>query len=287
MDVRTIIKKIKQQIKIRKIKIYSLEKTVDYLKNQDCSIGRFGDGEFYIMCGRNIKFQNTSSELQERLITIFKSNEKNFLVATNDWIIPKNRTQYTKKHILWIKKYLKNNLEMRLNYIDTNRFYANALITRFWIPFKDKKRAKRNAYSFKEVWQNRDVVIVEGEKTRMGVGNDLLEDVKSCKRILCPAENAFFKYNEIFEAAKTFEKGTLFLIALGPTATVLAYDLHKLGYQALDIGHIDLEYEWMKLGATEQVIIKNKYVNELEGGNIVASETDQKYLKEIAFEIKD
>jgi len=30
---------------------------------------------------------------------------------------------------------------------------------------------------------------------------------------------------------------------LGPTTTVLAYDLYKNGYQAIDIGHVDLEHE--------------------------------------------
>ena len=34
------------------------------------------------------------------------------------------------------------------------------------------------------------------------------------------------------------------LIALGPTATILAYDLAEKGVQALDVGHIDIEYEW-------------------------------------------
>lgn len=33
--------------------------------------------------------------------------------------------------------------------------------------------------------------------------------------------------------------GRLILIALGMTATVLAYDLSKAGFWAIDIGHID------------------------------------------------
>ena len=41
--------------------------------------------------------------------------------------------------------------------------------------------------------KDRDVIICEGEKTRMGVGNDLLDNCKSIKRIICPSENAFDK----------------------------------------------------------------------------------------------
>lgn len=39
------------------------------------------------------------------------------------------------------------------------------------------------------------------------------------------------------------------MISLGPTATVLAYDLFKAGYQAIDFGHVDVEYEWWRMGA--------------------------------------
>jgi hypothetical protein len=51
------------------------------------------------------------------------------------------------------------------------------------------------------------------------------------------------------EDVKLSDKNILILISLGPTATVLAYDLAKLGYWAIDIGHIDNEYEWLKLEA--------------------------------------
>ena len=137
----------------------------------------------------------------------------------------------------------------------------------------------------KKVWRNRNVVIIEGEKTRMAVGNDLLEDANSVRRIVCPAENAFEYYDEILKCAISFSKDSLFLIALGPTATVLAYDLCIAGYQALDIGHVDLEYEWMKAGVQHQILISNKYVNELNGGKNVAECEDKLYLSQIACKI--
>ncbi|MBU4465609.1 MAG: DUF1792 domain-containing protein, partial [Actinobacteria bacterium] len=37
---------------------------------------------------------------------------------------------------------------------------------------------------------------------------------------------------------------------LGPTATVLAYDLHRAGYRALDLGHIAKSYDWWLRGRT-------------------------------------
>ena len=72
--------------------------------------------------------------------------------------------------------------------------------------------------------------------------------------------------------AKKYGNKKLILIALGPTATVLSYDLALIGYWAIDIGHVDLEYEWMKNGALQQEKVKGKYVNEVIDGNQVESE---------------
>lgn len=36
------------------------------------------------------------------------------------------------------------------------------------------------------------------------------------------------------------------IVVLGPTATVLAYDLAKAGYQALVMGHMGKDYDWFK-----------------------------------------
>ena len=105
-------------------------------------------------------------------------------------------------------------------------------------------------------------MIIEGEMSRLGVGNDLLDNAKSIKRILGPSRQAFSKYNEILDEAKKLDKDVLILLALGPAATCLAYDLHKLGYQAVDIGHVDVEYEWYRMKAKKKVPVRNKMVHE-------------------------
>lgn len=48
---------------------------------------------------------------------------------------------------------------------------------------------------------------------------------------------------------------------MGPTATILSYDLYKLGYQVVDIGHADIEYEWYLNKTIEKKPINNKFVN--------------------------
>ena len=81
-------------------------------------------------------------------------------------------------------------------------------------------------------------------------------------------------------------KNKLILIALGPTATVLSYDLNKLGYQAIDIGHADIEYEWYLCKARGKISIKNKYVNESgEKNKTYTNVADKNYYKQIIAKI--
>ena len=81
------------------------------------------------------------------------------------------------------------------------------------------------------------------------------------------------------------DKSRLILIALGPTATVLAYDLSKQGYQAIDIGHLDVEYEWFLQSASDKCIIKNKYVNEVDNRE-VSDLSDPEYQDQVISVIK-
>lgn len=101
------------------------------------------------------------------------------------------------------------------------------------------------------------------------MGNNLYDNVESLRRIVCPAIDAFNKYDEILDIVKTHaqkDSNSLILCLLGPTATVLAYDLFKEGYRALDLGHIDIEYEWYLHGTDWKSPVEGKAVNE-RGGN--------------------
>ena len=88
------------------------------------------------------------------------------------------------------------------------------------------------------------------------------------------------KYDEILSTLKQESKDSLIILALGPTATILAYDLAKEGYQALDLGHIDIEYEWFKMKSAEKVKISNKYTNEVTGGEEVLEYKNNEYKKQ-------
>lgn len=47
------------------------------------------------------------------------------------------------------------------------------------------------------------------------------------------------------------------------------------------MGHIDIEYEWFRLGAKEKTLISGKYVSEVDGGALVGECDDLEYRRQI------
>lgn len=115
----------------------------------------------------------------------------------------------------------------------------------------------------KKLWDNRDILVVEGKYSRSGENNDLFANVKSLQRIICPSRNAYDKKEEIEAKILEFGQNKLILLMLGPTAKIIVHDLYSImSAQLIDLGHIDSEYEWMKMGAKSKVKIPHKHTAE-------------------------
>lgn len=259
--------------------IKTIDETIDKIINENASAARYGDGEFKLMMGNDIAFQKYDEDLGNRLREILRIDNKDFLVCLPDVFSKlEEHTEEPKKY--WSLHIAKFRKEWSNLIIDSKTYY-NAFISRCYYTFKDKSNANRWFKKLKLIWNGRDIVIIEGRKSRLGIGNDLFESANSIERILVPEENAFSKYNEILSESKKINKDKLILIAAGPTATVLAYDLYKLGCQVIDIGHVDIEYEWFLRKATKKVPIDNKYVCEAGAGVGVGDINDDRYKNEI------
>ena len=73
----------------------------------------------------------------------------------------------------------------------------------------------------------------------------------------------------------------LILLMLGPTAKLRASDLAYEGYWAIDIGHIDSEYEWYKMGVNHKTKLRNKYTAEFNLDYNIELQHDDVYDREI------
>lgn len=247
-------------------KIASAQEAVDRIVQDGCSMARFGDGEFSAIAGRiRHRFQTMEDEnLSRRLREVLNADDDRLLIGlANNY---GNLDRYTEQAKREIRCYMRPEIRREhMLLLNTDKQYYDAYVTRPYVMYADNMTdapAKRFA-QLRRIWDKRKCVFVEGCCTGLGVGNDLFNNASEIRRILGPAQDAFMAYDKLLECCMEQDKDSLFLLALGPAATVLAYDLCMAGYQAVDVGHVDLEYEWFLGGEGRRTEIDGKYNNEL------------------------
>lgn len=267
-------------------RIYPAVDLLNKIIEEKSSLCRFGDGEFNMM--REIDrpwFQKKSESLKDRLVEIINSDIPGINIA-----IAQNYTrleQYKEANADEIREYMSGGTRDDIfRFLDLKRIYYDAYVTRPYIMYKNKKHAEQIFPLFKEIWKGRDVLIVEGKYARGGINNDLYAGAKSIRRVICPSQNAWDNYGKILENTLCHvRKGDLVCVSLGPTATVLAYDMAKQGFQALDIGQLDNEYDWYQSGAIEKTAISGKMVAEAVYNGNLENFSSQEYMSQIVEEI--
>ena len=257
--------------------VLTLEDSLQILLNSEKSLARFGDGEVKLMMMEGINFQKADEKLATKLIEVLQNKNPNLLVGLPD-VFGYCYSEYFRRVMINCREFL-------YQYIDFSSQYCDSMLTR-QSKFNCEQEGIEYYDKIKNLWKNRDIVIVEGEGSRLGIGNDLFSGANSIIRILCPIKNAFSKYDRILSECKQISKDKLFILALGPTATVLAYDLSNLGYRALDVGHIDLMYEYFLRKEIKNVKIDGKIVlnSERHRFNIKPCK-DKNYYQQIIAEI--
>lgn len=241
--------------------VMNAAETVAHIQRNRLSISRFGDGEIQLIAGYDLNFQKYDSALARKLRETMRSED--VLVCLPD-IFEKG---HLKQYIPNTREFWKYSLISLRHFwyqdLTSEKQYGNSLLTRFYMIIRNKQSVAPFVTNLKQLWEQRDVVFIEGKESRLGVGNDLFDNARSIRRILGPVKNAFERYESLMQGIRELCNRTdLLILALGPTATVMANDLAREGYQALDLGHIDIEYEWWKMGADKKVPVPGKFCNE-------------------------
>lgn len=209
-----------------KVSVISRIETSEMISNGKLSMSRFGDGELgIILNSEGIGFQKWDELLSSRLEEVLRNSEKIPILICIPDVFSGTHNMKKNPSLYW-KKWMADN-GMRLGkYLNSNIKYGDSLITRLYLPWTNTKDEDKIINNIKKSWQGKKVTIVEGKQTRWGVGNHLLDGALSIKRILCPSENAWLVYDKIINACEELKSETdVYILALGPTATVLAYDL--------------------------------------------------------------
>lgn len=266
-------------------KILSADEAIASIRERHRSLARFGDNEFELMLGRKrTDYQDTDARLRKRLTEVLHSETDNVLIAIADNY--GSLEKYTDEAADAIREYLGGGArEEHMRLLDKDREYYDAYLSRPYMIFRDKENANKRFDALKAIWDGQDILMVEGEHTRFGVGNDLLDNAKSVQRILTLDRSCFFLYDDLLGRVKQFGRDKLVLIALGPAASVMAYDLAAENYWAVDIGQLDVEYEWYLRKVKERCVIPYKTVSEVSRYEPIETDEDADYIKKYKGEI--
>ena len=282
-DLQKLINKDMLGKQLDPIQVKGIDETLDYIIENKSSLVRFGDGEINMLAGHSIPYQDYDEELVSTMRDIIgQESRKELVVCLPDAFTDRFRFTY------WAIPFWKDHMDHYMDFyreLCSDSWYGSTFVSRPYIDFEDKSQAKAQFEKLKSIWENRDLLIVEGATSRSGVGNDLFDDANSIKRIICPSHSAFSRVHEIEQEIEKHAAGRLILCMLGPTAKVLAYHLSRKGYQVLDIGHIDSEYEWMKMGAKTKVKFSHKHTAEYNFDQDIEFIEDETYNSQIVAKI--
>lgn len=182
----------------RQISVLSIDQSLDYLLEKAASVVRFGDGEMDLIAGRSIPYQDFDPELSVRLREMMSmKSDEHMMICLPD--VFKGLERYSIDAQNFWKAHLQHHLA---DYLEICRapWYGSTFISRPYIDLEDKTPSAGYFAKLKKLWQDKDLLIVEGLTSRSGVGNDLFDGARSIKRIICPSRNAYSKLEAIKQA---------------------------------------------------------------------------------------
>ncbi len=223
-----------------KLHILNTDETLTLMENEKISFLRFGDGEIAIMRGESIPFQEYDAKLAKHLRKLLRTNLDGLKIGIPYYYMhPVNRlndfTAGFAKGLAVQRRFLCKNCDRDMTYVDT-------AITQVYQTYK-KYDFKKYYERMQKLLSGRDVTIVCGEGVLDRLAYRAFDVCKSVEFVTAPSMNAYAEYDRLLKEALKTGKERLVCIVLGPTAKALAYDLHKRGYQAWDMGHYFKDYD--------------------------------------------
>lgn len=261
------------------VKVLGILDTLNYVMAHSSSVARFGDGEMDIITGHSIPYQDYDENLANELKNIISSESNESLVVCLSDVF-EGLDRYNQSAVDFWKQHLNKNY-IYYKSLCKAPWYGSTFISRPYMDLVDKSLSNMYFKNIKNLWDKRDILIVEGVNSKSGVGNDLFDNANSVERIICPSKNAYSKIDEIESLIERHAENKLVLLILGPTAKVLAKRLSIKKFQAIDMGHIDSEYEWFKMKATTKVKLDHKHTAEYNFDENITFIEDDTYNSQI------
>jgi hypothetical protein len=215
------------------VKVMSEWQTIERVLN-GCSLSRYGDGEVKHMEGKRNVSQVFNERLQAALWETYRSRLNNHLVAIPNVFNGRSFGDGMSDN------YIRNMRRRFYKISDRGYTYGSAYISRgdccgylAWSSYWSV---------ISELWRGRDVVVVCGVQRRANPVN-MMSGARSLQYVMTEPHGAWKHYDEIVSQCMAADSRSIYLLCVGPTATVLACDLAKRGRWAVDIGHLGLFYK--------------------------------------------
>ena len=104
--------------------------------------------------------------------------------------------------------------------------------------------------NLKQIWNNKKITIITGDRVYNNIEHNIFENASEISYIYGPTENAFDEYEELKTKLINTPKENILIFALGPAGKILAYDMYKMGYRVLDLGHLIKDYDFYRKSKT-------------------------------------
>lgn len=224
-------------------RILTFPTSLEFIADTGCSVSRFGDGEFYVACGKpGPSFQKTDPGLSDSLNRIIRSEPRPECAIgiarphfydtrfTHQFI----RTFVSRDWSVFVKEH--GVLDLLRNYV-----YLDACLS---IPRHHYEMPKEYWTAWfaevKRFFSKRNVLLVSGDRTSAGFYREAAHDVRI---MTCPSTDAWSAADKIKADILRINANRKYTVVLacGPAATVLAWELAE-DMQCLDLGHLGKEY---------------------------------------------
>lgn len=183
------------------------------------SLARYGDGEFALCAGHPIKCERGDLTLSRRLREILRSTSDRCLVGIPNIWSDTPKIGYWRKYATQAAPFL------------NETGYVSSFVSRpDSAPWVDTPEYWTLLES---LWRDQDVTLVRGGGRSFTAAD--LTSARSVKEVIAPSQHAWADYEELLEAVDTPQQA---ILCVGPTATVMAYDLARRGVHAIDLGHV-------------------------------------------------
>lgn len=227
---------------IKRPNIKTAEETIQELINSNKSLARFGDGEILLMNGGDLYYQNYDKRLAMRMQEILANKQENLCVAICNVFVPpqniierlRDTNHIEKYHYIYNVPLIRRMYDKYINY--SMQYYSTAAVS----------------YDYFTIWRSffkgKKLVLTGCKEAFDNLKFNIYDTAQELRYEFVPNKHCFSAYDETLTRLQAYDNEFLHILMCGPTACILASDLCKAGFRALDLGHLAKHYDWHKRG---------------------------------------